>query len=227
MRYSKAGRRKRRALSGLLALCMMLGLLPPLTMTAQAAGSAAAARIYALRDRYPQGCYWNHAGPDLNGYGVTEVPCPSHDSYATCNSHVYNGDTSYQCRGFAKVIFKEVFGQEPDDLPKNYNIENVMPGDYVRFGNERAGHSFIVLERNGDEVTVLECNIGGRCIIQWGRVQSLSGALNYASASNPKYVYFSYSVHASNYDELEMPAGFAMPEDPSYRPIPDDSFPGR
>lgn len=70
--------------------------------------------------------------------------------------------------GFARLLFYEVFGIYCSTLEnqKRYDCENISIGDYVRMDND--GHSAIVIGRNGNLLTLAECNFGGRCQIKWG-----------------------------------------------------------
>lgn len=193
---------KKRLLSALLCLCMVAGMLPTMSLPAQAAGTGIIDRINSFRTRYPHGYYWNHYGTSVNEYGVTDAPCPfsraAHNEwsniYQYCNS--YAG--AYQCMGFAFKFVCELFGVNRSALIYNDDPANVQVGDYVRFANSEGGHSFVVIERNGNTVTLVECNFGSadstNCQIRWGRQLDITGE-NYNMR-------FSHSYHAPNYDEI-------------------------
>lgn len=200
----------------LLCLCMVVGMLPAITPTAQAAGTGVVDRINSFRSRYPDGYYWNHYGRKVNDYGVTDAPCPfsreGHDLWDNIYQYCNNYAGAYQCMGFAFKFVCELFGVDRSALICNYDAAKVQVGDYVRFTNGSAGHSVVVTERNGDIVTVVECNFGvnsatiDNCRIIWGRKYNLNG-VNWG-------MWFSHSYHAPNYDEVN--------GTPSYPTDPED-----
>ena len=78
---------------------------------------------------------------------VTSHTCATHTGTAGVGSYDCNVfDGGMQCMGFAKKIFYEVFGQRESSLPRRYDKNNVVVGDYVRVNND--GHSGVVLSRN-------------------------------------------------------------------------------
>lgn len=196
---------RKRLLSALLCLCMVAGMLPAITLTVQAAGTGVVDKLEELKKTYPDGGYWNHRvdspGQDHDSLGtwdetyansVTNTPCYYHGKTGETFSGSYVGhydcnrfDGGGQCWGFANKIFYDVFGVKRSAQPTD-NRENVKPGDYVRFGTDEVGHSAIVLTRNGNEITLVECNVGSasscNCQIKWGRKEYISNV--------------SYCVHA-------------------------------
>lgn len=143
----------------------------------KAAEAAAATKLEALREKFPDGKYWNHMslekspGPD----SVTDLPC-DHAAYgeAYCNS--YNGATSElfpqyedpcQCLGFASMLSDLVFGESaPVSIHRSW--EQLRVGDQIRLTSEE--HSMVVIEKSGDWVRVAECNADYQtCRIGWGR----------------------------------------------------------
>lgn len=131
-------------------------------------------RINALRDKYPDGYYWNAYEPSEKYPAVTETPCSDHASggYSMCIG---------QCWGFANLISKEVFGS---DAPYTTGVtaETMKIGDHIRTSH----HSVIITDliRKGDvtgydfyngknitatrdKVIVVHCNWYGTCSIMW------------------------------------------------------------
>lgn len=151
---------KKRLLLVLLCLCMVMGMLPTITPTASAAGTGITDRLNQLKGKYPDGTYWT-----VNG-----GPCPKPDANYNhldhSNCKYYDGAS--ECMGFARLLFYEIFGIYCSSLEgqKRYDRENVTIGDYVRLDNN--SHSAIVTGRNGNQLTLAECNFGGRCQIKWG-----------------------------------------------------------
>jgi len=187
---------KKRFLSVLLCLCLVVGMLPTITPTAQAAGTGVIDRLNSLRTKYPNGAYWNHyvsrPGQDCDSLSawdetyansVTNTACAHHgDGYSGNYVGLYDCnrfDGGSQCWGFACKIFYDVFGVKCSTLARDYTSANIKPGDYVRFGTDLNGHSAVVLTRNGDNFTIVECNFGtsaaDRCQIKWGRQVTISG----------------------------------------------------
>ncbi len=151
---------KKRILSVILCLCMVVGMLPTVTLTAQAAGTGIIDKLNNLKNSYPDGSYWT-----VNG-----GPCPpptsdyQHTDHSNCNWY----DGASECMGFARLLFYEVFGIKCSTLEsqKRYDRENVSVGDYIRLDGDT--HSAIVIGKNGDQLTLAECNFGGRCQVKWG-----------------------------------------------------------
>lgn len=193
---------KKRILSVVLCLCMVVGMLPAITPTAQATGTGISDRLNQLRTRYPADQYWYR----VNGVNkVTATPCPHYSNLSACGN--YNG--GWQCWAFASKIFYEVFNQNPNVFGNHQNEKNwsnVQPGDYVRFTypNDTAyGHSFVVLEKNGSQVKVVENNTeDGYCRIRWDHWYDLAQPMiGYYQGKKVNY-YFDYYCRASNYDEV-------------------------
>ena len=152
---------KKRFCSVLLCLCMVAGMLPVMAQPAQAAGTGIKDRLDQLRNDYPEGSYWT----------VDGGPCPPPDSNYnhTDHSNCKYYDGASECMGFARLLFYEIFGIKCSTLDnpqgQRYDCENVAVGDYIRIAGNT--HSAIVTGINGDELTVVDCNFGGRCQIKW------------------------------------------------------------
>lgn len=184
-----------------------------------------AARINALRSVYPAGSYWNHCVSEdrFNGDNllaawntgdrafaeqfadsVTGTPCRTHNGtcpvgYYDCN--VFDG--GMQCWGFARKIFFDIFGVRCSALAQDNNVDHVKAGSYVRLGSDGpGGHSVFVTKREGNMVTVVECNYAGNDVIKWDRQFDIT---------NPGGgVWFSYCYNAPNFDQVNgNPAGVA------------------
>ncbi len=189
-------------------------------------------RIYALQEKFPQGMCWNHlveSEDDIGlnqkkeqgrarerfADGVTTHTCASHSSWETVDIGQYECnffDGGSQCYGFARKIFYDVFGLRVSQSEYRYDYRNIQVGDYVRFGDNKTGHSFIVLSKDGNMVTALECNWGERCVIYWGvHTYDLEGVLT--SAGGKEYS-FNHYVHASNYDEINREYSTPTPPSP-------------
>lgn len=213
-------RKGKRFFSTLLAFCLLLTLASTLKSEVQAAGQDSSngilMAIETLKVKFPHNAYWNHLvengldGDTLlatrnNCYAdsVTDTPCATHNGRAgnlqyDCNFY----DGGLQCWGFACKIFNEIFKRNCASLPRRYDKENIAVGDYVRFGTDYNGHSVVVIGREGNTLTVVECNYGysasDRCRINWGR------KINLDTSS------VGYYIHADNYEEVKN-SGYTRP----------------
>ena len=131
-------------------------------------------KLDALREKYPDGYYWNNLTPSERYPDVTETPCPGHLSgdYSTCIG---------QCWGFANLISDEVFGK---NAPKQTGVtaETMKIGDHIRTSHhsviitdliqpgEVYGYNFWSGENivaDSTIVIVVHCNWGYTCNIMW------------------------------------------------------------
>ena len=133
-------------------------------------------KLSLLRKVFPDGSYWNCTTAETRTLpvGVTDIPCAHHtEDGMFCR--IYNGKTAeflqvpecYQCLGFANLVSDFLFGKD-SEVKAFLNYKNLRPGDHVRLTKDQ--HSFIVLEKTDDYVTVVECNGDyGTCRIRWDR----------------------------------------------------------
>ncbi len=166
---------KKRVLSILLVLTLIIGMVPFSTMSAHAAGVT----LSQLEAKYPHGKYWN--GGNANSY--TSSPCNHHGNcskngtdysgWCGCNSYK---SKAIQCHGFAYQLAYLVYGGDPySNWSPNYNssaLNTLKAGDVVRYQNK--GHSIFVVAVNGDTVTYADCNSDGHCKIRWNQKISKS-----------------------------------------------------
>lgn len=196
----------KRVLSVILCIVMALSVMPAFYITSQAA-SGVEQRLNALRDRFPQGWYWNHKVTAYSNNGdqlmanwdesfsdsVTQTPCATHNGTASVGQYDCNFfDGGIQCFGFAGKIFYEVFGQRKSQLTRRTDKNNVMRGDYIRINNDT--HSAVVLSRSGNTISVVECNLDQsgasyNCYIRWDKTYSVDS--------------ITYFMHATNYDAID------------------------
>jgi len=130
-----------------------------------------------LKAKFPEGKYWN--GGDINSYTSSPCTCKHNTSHTSGSSSVSCKCNSFwgsiQCAGFALKVLYDAYGQDCTEWPKKTNasyIDQVKPGDYIRYRND--GHSVVVIAVNGDNITVGECNWGSPCRINWTRTESKS-----------------------------------------------------
>ncbi|MBQ7504112.1 MAG: fibronectin type III domain-containing protein [Ruminococcus sp.] len=185
-------KRTNRIISLFLSLIIAAGLL---VGTPAAVNSKTGLNLQELIKKFPQGAYWNHKTNNTHGYsgmddygtcnnpdGYTWTPCYSHSAvapagYYDCNSFL----GAQQCCGFAKKIAVDVYGSCHDNWGTK-NLSDCKPGDVVHYYSNQTssiwGHWLTIIERNGNTVTVGECNgsenTNERCQISWNRKMSLS-----------------------------------------------------
>lgn len=145
------------------------------------AGSAAEmdSKLAALRERFPDGAYWNHMGLEEEEWScttVTHTPC-DHGAYgeAFCNSYggataqlfPQFGESNVQCLGFSSMLSDELFGRDaPISIHRSY--DRLRVGDQIRLTS--ASHSMLVVKKTADAVQVAECNADySTCRIDWDR----------------------------------------------------------
>ncbi len=141
--------------------------------------------IQLLRSKFPNGKFWNHkTNSNHNHVGVysscrnpacnnpdgwTDLPCSTHDGVVGIGGHDCNNfDNAIQCMGFAMKLFYDIHGVSVRNMQQRYDRQNVGVGDYIRMLDDT--HSAVVIGRNGDYITVAECNLYGaenHCKIRW------------------------------------------------------------
>lgn len=190
----------------LIVVISLLGILP--TVTVSADDNVIYNKLMALKSKFPDGKYWNHYVSSTYDYAdylgsqsdgerfsdsVTSSPCATH---TTAMNLIGKYDCNYfdggmQCFGFAGKIFYEVFNQRKSQIAARTDIYNIRIGDYVRINNNT--HSGVVLSRNGNQITLVECNLDQsgqayNCKIRWGWSYNISSV--------------NYFIHATNYDQV-------------------------
>ncbi len=166
-------------LSTILVLCLCLSLMPNSAMSVEAASTGLS--LSQLRQKFPHGKYWNHAGNPgssnsvNNQNGYTSTPCSQHGvvgtSKQTCNGFQPSGtQLSWQCMGYAEKLGYDATGYNPRNNANGWYtytsssaLDNLKPGDIVRYN----GHSIYVIGVNGDSVIYTDCNSDGHCKIRW------------------------------------------------------------
>lgn len=176
---------RKRILSVLLCLCMVLGVLPIATITALAVSATPDASgpetIAQLQARFPAGKYWNHVGTDNwnnpHGYNPLNLPCNHHGNcgfypdQCECNSF----DGAIQCMGFAYRLGYGYYRTSVRNWSQedNGDLNSLKAGDVVDFGwsgygiNRIYGHTIWITNVQGNTITYADCNSGNTCIIRW------------------------------------------------------------
>lgn len=130
------------------------------------------AKIAELKTRFVNGQYWNkYNSADGSRTGTTPCYC-SNTCIATCACQCGGYDNAWQCHGYALRIGYELFGSSPRTWSKAYTLDNLQPGDIIRYLND--GHTVVVTEVSGDTVTITDCNWIGPCKVRWDAQMSKS-----------------------------------------------------
>ena len=180
-------KKAKKFLSLMLVLIMCFSVMP---MTELGFEASAGMTLAQLRQKFPHGKYWNHAGnPGAsnsvnNQDGYTSTPCSQHGvvgtSKQTCNGFAPSGtQLSWQCMGYAEKLGYDATGYNPRNNANGWTtytsssaLNNLKPGDIVRYKSN--GHSIYVTGVSGDTVTYTDCNSDGHCIIRWDATISKS-----------------------------------------------------
>ena len=124
-------------------------------------------KLKKLQKQYPSYSYWNHMGKNIyNSSTLTQTPC-NHSVYGTKYCNIYfcpNGNIGLQCYGFAWKMSDLIYGKNAK-IKNHKSFKQAKMGDVIRYN----GHSVIILEKHKDYILAGECNVGGTCMIYWGR----------------------------------------------------------
>ena len=145
--------------------------------------------INDLKAKFPQGAYWNHVVTGYDNWGdvlserwdnsyadtYTWTRCATHDgapSNGQTDCNAFNG--SIQCCGFAKKLASDIYGSNCITWEATWDKSRIKRGDVVHYYGSGAdpkwGHWVLIIDVNGDALTVGECNHGDLCKISWGRI---------------------------------------------------------
>lgn len=144
-----------------------VGLLKNTAIKAEAANLTLA----ELKNKFPDGKYWNHGTGANDPDKYTNSPCShahgncSFDGSCGCNS--FNG-SAIQCFGFALKLGYDAYGSNPNSSwSRAYSLDNLKAGDIINYNGN--GHTVFVIGVSGNTVTIAECNFDNHCKIAWGR----------------------------------------------------------
>lgn len=164
--------------------------------------TVSAATIQDLKNKFPNGAYWNHVvqnGHRYNNYqdvgscnnpdGYTWTPCNTHNGNVGIGGHDCNTfQNAMQCYGFAKKLAYDLYGSTHSSWGTTTIIQ-AKRGDVIHYKGGGAdatnGHWAMIINKSGTTVTLGECNFtNAPCKISWGRTLNVSG-LNYTIYSAP------------------------------------------
>ena len=172
--------------------------------------------IKLLRSKFPDGKFWNHKtnanhnhigvygtcrNPACNNPdGYTSSPCSTHNGVVGIGGYDCNNfDDAIQCMGFAMKLFYDIHGVTARNVAQRYDIQNVGVGDYIRMLDD--SHSAVVIARNGNNITVAECNLygtGNQCKIRWDYTYNIN-TINYFCHSDAVGTSLHQCTYGSNY----------------------------
>ncbi len=142
-----------------LTLCVLLALIPLAANAAPSTTAEVDEAIAKLKNTYKEGDTWT--GPFTDG-GV---------SYAA------------QCFGFACLLGRELFGQNPykGGWTKHYAAKEFLVGDIIRLRRvsssgviKNYNHAYFVYEIKGDTVCLADCNRAGVDKVSWKMTLSVT-----------------------------------------------------
>lgn len=85
----------------------------------------------------------------------------------------YHGNR--ECHGFACLMYDQYYGISPlNRADVSHDVEQVQPGDVVRYN----GHTVWILSRNGENVTVAECNYDWQNHVRWNQPKTMNELRN-------------------------------------------------
>ena len=129
-----------------------------------------AKKFRELQTRFVHGQYWN--GYNASDYSHTgTIPCNcsrtcTGNCSCRCGQFYYNGQwVAAQCHGYALRLGYEIYGNNPAQWAREYTLDNVRPGDIIRYLNN--GHTVMVTGVSGNTITFTDCNYIGPCKVRW------------------------------------------------------------
>lgn len=159
----------KRILSALLCFLVVLSIVPNQNVTAKSISAVEMKQKFEeLKREYPTGYIWK------DGYWFNRY------------NHGPGYDGSWQCFGFARLVFNRLFDESERNAYMHRNIDNLCVGDHVRYrATSTLDHSIIVTNIVGDKVYYVDCNGSdqyGRnwvhCIVRWDKWYSKSQIKN-------------------------------------------------
>ncbi len=182
----------KRIISMLLVVLLVISMVPSFAVVETEAASTGLT-LQQLREKFPHGKYWNHANNPggsnsvNNQNGYTSTPCSKHGGLIGTSSQTCNGfqpgssQLSWQCMGYAEKLGYDATGYNPRNNANGWQtytsssaLNNLKPGDIVRYKTSSYYHSIYVIGVNGDTVTYTDCNSDGKCGIRWDKTISKS-----------------------------------------------------
>lgn len=166
---------KKRLLCFFLSLALVAAILPTFYCAADSVEShIPASTLQYLKDKFPNGKYWNHPDGALNNPdGYSSKPCTHHESgicgsyYGSCGCNMF--DSAIQCHGFALKLAYECYGYSARNWREVKTIDEIKAGCVVRIiTNNNNPHTIFITDVSGDTITYADCNIDHQCGIRWG-----------------------------------------------------------
>jgi len=155
--------------------------------------------IEKLREKFPDGSYWNHVAKLGHGTDrcetegcndpdkVTDQPCKGHGVIVGIGEYDCNSfNQAIQCKGFAYKLAYDLYGSQAtswNTITGNSGTDlmgQLKPGDVlVYMGSTEEtltgdGHTVMIIGVNENYISVAECNYGNTCQIGWDRQIDLS-----------------------------------------------------
>ena len=130
--------------------------------------------VSSLKNKFPNGKYWNHPNGSNNPDGYSSTRCTHHGNcgYYPNNCSCNSFSNAIQCHGFGVKLTYDYYGTSLRDWSRVYNLNSLKAGDAIRYKND--GHTIWVTGVSGDTITYADCNSDGGCKIRWDATISKS-----------------------------------------------------
>lgn len=165
----------------LLAILIFLG------MILLGTSKSSATTVNDLRNKFPNGKYWNHVvGSDhyYEGNLVDKGSCNTPDGYTSSPCHYHSGspapygqvdctsfDGAQECLGFARKLFYDYYGTYASGRIGYPGKTNLKPGDVLTYYaddvDKEYGHTVWIIGKTSDHYIIADCNYGNTCQIRW------------------------------------------------------------
>ncbi|MDO4532218.1 MAG: InlB B-repeat-containing protein [Coriobacteriia bacterium] len=155
----------------MVAVVMLMATMVVSIVPMQAHAASAKMTLDQLQEKFPAGRYWNGGNVDK----TTTKACTDHKNGngvnglggARCN-WFHDKSTGYDlscCWGFAFKLGYDAFGTYPGSWTKKSNLNDLKPGDIVRYKN--GSHVVFITWVDGNNIKYADCNIDYTCKIRW------------------------------------------------------------
>ena len=126
-----------KSMSWILSVVMLFGVFVIMNTANIEANASSKMTLSQLKQKFPSGKYWNHAGSSSNNPdGYTSTPCTHHGNCSK-NGTDYSGwcgcnsfGSSIQCFGFANKLAYDAFGSLYTSWSKT-SLSNLKAGDVI------------------------------------------------------------------------------------------------
>ena len=166
----------------LLAILIFLG------MILLGTSKSSATTVNDLRNKFPNGKYWNHVVGSDHYYAYGDLvdigSCNTPDGYTSSPCHYHSGspapygqvdctsfDWAQECLGFARKLFYDYYGTYASERIGYPGKTDLKPGDVLTYSaddvDQKNGHTVWIIGKTSDHYIIADCNYGNTCQIRW------------------------------------------------------------